>query len=175
MSGLIFSLLFAAVSIPALMELLKREFGFREVAEGSGLHGYVDEDGRRVEVFVKRDKKQVQFILPDLSIPDDVCKKVVRKLASKLYAMISEKEISPDDITIVGPSQSFCHYCLEPVGELLFRCWRCGGLYCGKHRFPEEHDCPDGGLMEVAVTSRKKKSEKRKPPSKILLKEAPCG
>ena len=175
MSGLIFSLLFAAVSIPALMELLKKESGFREIAEGSGLHGYVDEDGRRVEVFVKRDKKQVQFILPDLSIPDEVCKKVVKKLVSKLYAVISEKEMSPDDINIVGPSQSFCHYCLEPVGELLFRCWRCSGLYCGKHRFPEEHDCPDGGLMEVAVTSRKKKSEKRKPPSKILLKEAPCG
>ena len=175
MSGLIFSLLFAAVSIPALMRLLKNELGFREIAEGSGLHGYADEDGRRVEVFVKRDKKQVQFILPDLSIPDDVCKKAVKKLASKLYAMISEKEISPDDITIVGPSHSFCHYCLESVGELLFRCWRCGGLYCSKHRFPEQHDCPDGGARKVAERASRKKREKTMPPSKILLKEAPCG
>lgn len=175
MSGLIFSLLLAAASIPALMGLLKNGFGFRETANGSGLHGYVEEDGRRVEVFVKRDRKQVQFILPDLSVPDDVCKKAVKKLTSKLYAMISGREVPPDAVTIVGPSHSFCHYCLEAVGELLFRCWRCGGLYCSKHRFPEEHDCPDGGVVKVAEAARKTELGERKPPSKILLKEAPCG
>ncbi|MFQ6095828.1 MAG: AN1-type zinc finger domain-containing protein [Candidatus Bathyarchaeia archaeon] len=175
MSGLIFSLLLGAASIGALMKLLKDDFEFREVAEGHGLHGYVEEDGYRIEVFVKRDEKQVQFILPDLSIPDDVCKKAVKKLTAKLYAMISEKEMSPDNVTVVGPSYSFCHYCLEPVRELLFRCWRCDGLYCSKHRFPEEHDCPGSGLARARLRLKKKKREKAEAPSRVLLKEAPCG
>ena len=175
MSGLIFSLLLGPVSTASLMRVLKDGLEFREIAEGRGLRGYVEEDGYRIEVFAKRDKKQVQFMLPDLSIPDDVCKKAVKKLTSKLYALIAEKDISPDNITVVGPSFSFCHYCLEHVMELLFKCWRCGGLYCNRHRFPEQHNCPGSGLERVGLRVKMKKKEKAAAPAKVLLREAPCG
>lgn len=175
MSGLIFSLLLGAASIAAVMRVLKDGLEFREIAEGQGLRGYVEEDGYRIEVLAKRDKKQVQFILPDLSIPDDVCKKAVKKLTSKLYALIAEREISPDNITVVGPSFSFCHYCLEHVTELLFKCWRCGGLYCDRHRFPEQHNCPGSGLERVRLRLKKKKKAKTTTPARVLLKKAPCG
>lgn len=175
MSGLIFSLLLGAASIATLVRALREDLKFKDLAEGQGWRGYVEEDGHRVEVFVKRDKKQVQFILPDFSIPEEICKKAVKNLAAKLYATVSERELSPDNIEIVGPSHSFCHYCLEAVKELLFRCKRCGGLYCSRHRFPEEHNCPGGEVARIKIEHRRKERKEEKKPKKILLKEAPCG
>jgi len=175
MSGLIFSLLLSAASIAALTRALREGSKFKELPEGQGWRGYVEEDRHRVEVFVKRDKKQVQFILPDLSIPEEVCKKAVKKLVAKLYATISEKELSLDNITVVGPSYSFCHYCLEPVRELLYRCNICGGLYCSRHRFPEEHNCPGGEVARISIKHERKEKKKEEAPRRIILKEAPCG
>lgn len=175
MSGLIFSLLLSAASIASLTRALREEVKFKELSEGKGWRGYVKEDGYHIEVFVKNDKKQVQFLLPDFSIPQEVCKKAVKNLAAKLYAMISERELSPDNITIVGPSYSFCHYCLEPAKELLYRCKRCGGLHCSRHRFPEEHDCPGGGVARIRVKLKRKERREEEQHRKILIKEAPCG
>lgn len=175
-SGLIFSLLLSAASIAALTRALTEEMRFEEMSPGQGWRGYVEQDGYRVEVFVKRDKKQVQFMLPDLSIPEEVCKKAVKRLAAKLYSTISEKELSLDNITIVGPSYSFCHYCLEPVSQILFRCKRCSGLYCSRHRFPEEHNCPGGEVTRIKIKQeRKEKKEEQEPSRRILLRQAPCG
>ena len=175
MSGLIFSLLLSATAIAALVKALRDEVRFEELSEGAGWRGYVEEDGYHVEVFVKRDGKQVQFILPDFSIPEDICKKAVKKLCAILYAVISEKELSPDNISIVGPSYCFCHYCLEAVGQLLFRCRRCGRLYCSRHRFPEEHDCRGEEAPRIRVKQPKKEKEEQAEPRRVLLKEAPCG
>ncbi|CAK9318339.1 unnamed protein product [Citrullus colocynthis] len=33
-----------------------------------------------------------------------------------------------------------CKICRKKVGLLGFNC-RCGGSFCGKHRYPEEHSC----------------------------------
>ena len=179
MSGLIFSLVLGAVSTSALIKVLRENPEFRELSGDREWHGFVEDDGHRVEVFVKRDKKQVQFILPDLSIPEETCKKVVKKLTARLYAEISEKTPLLDNISIVGPSGSFCHYCLEPAKELLFECKRCRGFYCSNHRLPEEHNCPDGGTAGIRIGHARKEKEsktrKEEKPMKILLKKMPCG
>lgn len=35
-----------------------------------------------------------------------------------------------------------CDYCKERLTELPFKCKRCGGEYCTKHRLPEDYNCP---------------------------------
>jgi hypothetical protein len=34
-----------------------------------------------------------------------------------------------------------CEYCGEEIGYLPFRCKYCGGIFCKKHRLPENHEC----------------------------------
>ncbi|TXT67018.1 MAG: AN1-like Zinc finger [Promethearchaeota archaeon] len=34
-----------------------------------------------------------------------------------------------------------CEFCGEEIGYLPFRCKYCGGVYCKKHRLPENHEC----------------------------------
>ncbi|CAH8276742.1 unnamed protein product [Arabidopsis lyrata] len=38
-------------------------------------------------------------------------------------------------------SSSRCNACKKKVGLLGFHC-RCGHMFCGSHRYPEEHSCP---------------------------------
>ena len=179
MSGLIFSLFLGAVSMSALIRALRENPEFKELSKDRGWRGYVEEDRYRVEVFVKHDEKQVQFILPDHSVPEENCKKAVKKLTEKLYAKISERELPLEDVRIVGPSGTFCHYCLEPARGLLFKCKRCGGFYCGNHRLPEEHNCPGGGTAGIRIEQERREKEreggKEEKPRKVVLKEIPCG
>ncbi|GAI89172.1 unnamed protein product, partial [marine sediment metagenome] len=35
----------------------------------------------------------------------------------------------------------FCEHCGEPINYLPFKCKYCGGVYCKKHRLPENHEC----------------------------------
>ena len=37
-------------------------------------------------------------------------------------------------------TQNRCEICQKKVGMIGFSC-RCGGCFCGKHRYPEEHSC----------------------------------
>jgi len=36
---------------------------------------------------------------------------------------------------------SFCEHCGEKITYLPFKCKYCGGVYCKKHRLPENHQC----------------------------------
>ena len=36
---------------------------------------------------------------------------------------------------------TFCENCGEPINYLPFKCKYCGGVYCKKHRLPENHEC----------------------------------
>jgi len=177
MSGLIFSVLLGAVTLASLSRTLRDILKFEEVADGHGWRGTVEKDGYLVDVFVKYDKDKAQFILPDASVPEEICKKVVRDLAAKIYAELKGSELPPDSISVLGPSQSFCHYCLKPVRELLFRCKRCGGLYCSRHRFPEAHNCPGSRTSSVRIRVEEREGERKKKRriSRILIKEIPCG
>lgn len=38
------------------------------------------------------------------------------------------------------PKKNRCHNCKKKVGLTGFQC-RCGGLYCGLHRYSDKHDC----------------------------------
>lgn len=38
------------------------------------------------------------------------------------------------------PKKNRCHVCKKKVGLTGFEC-RCGGLYCGLHRYSDKHDC----------------------------------
>ncbi|XP_031739037.1 zinc finger A20 and AN1 domain-containing stress-associated protein 10-like [Cucumis sativus] len=37
-------------------------------------------------------------------------------------------------------TQNRCEICQKKVGMIGFSC-QCGGCFCGKHRYPEEHSC----------------------------------
>ncbi|KAL6290060.1 hypothetical protein ACE6H2_007570 [Prunus campanulata] len=39
-----------------------------------------------------------------------------------------------------GSKKNRCESCNRKVGVLGFEC-RCGGVFCGKHRYPETHSC----------------------------------
>ncbi|KIZ06627.1 Zinc finger A20 and AN1 domain-containing stress-associated protein 6 [Monoraphidium neglectum] len=39
-----------------------------------------------------------------------------------------------------GKTSTRCQQCRKKVGLLGFQC-RCGGLYCGQHRYAEDHTC----------------------------------
>ncbi|XP_019189853.1 PREDICTED: zinc finger A20 and AN1 domain-containing stress-associated protein 1-like [Ipomoea nil] len=43
-----------------------------------------------------------------------------------------------------------CFCCKKKVGLMSFEC-RCGGTFCGRHRFPEEHKCD----FDYKATGRK--------------------
>jgi membrane associated rhomboid family serine protease len=71
----------------------------------------------------------------------------------------------------------FCESCGVEIGYLPFKCKYCGGIFCKKHRLPENHDCtfelkhtpvvpiPTRNLSRTISTSSQKSSTK--PPRKI--------
>lgn len=175
MSGLVFSLILSAALISALDGILTTKLGF-ETAEGRAWHGRVREGRRIVEVFVKILGRELQFLLPDSSVPRDVCEKVVRELSAKIYSLAEGAAFQPDYVKVVGPTPSFCYYCLQSV-YMPFRCHRCGGFFCTRHRLPERHNCTgdaEGELRQPASEARRGEgSEKRG--KTIILKRVPCG
>lgn len=54
-------------------------------------------------------------------------------------AETSTKTIAGDAIT-TRKTTNRCHICNKKVGLLGFTC-RCGGRFCGVHRYPEVHSC----------------------------------
>lgn len=178
MSGLIFSLLLVGVTISAIIEALRKNPNFSELEKDRSWRGLIKKDDYSVELFVKRDDKQVQFILPDLSIPKDTCKKVVDELAGTLCEEIKD-ESGRRSVNVVSPSGNFCQFCLEQVKELLFRCKRCGRYYCSEHRFPEKHNCPGKENADIRIKHLGKNVEREyleeDKPKEILIKEIPCG
>ncbi|KAM7491711.1 hypothetical protein LguiA_034632 [Lonicera macranthoides] len=54
----------------------------------------------------------------------------------------SSSSTNADDDIVKVIKRNRCESCKKRVGLLGFGCSRCGGLYCGTHRYPEEHSCP---------------------------------
>ncbi|TFG03883.1 MAG: hypothetical protein EU542_00750 [Promethearchaeota archaeon] len=66
----------------------------------------------------------------------------------------------------------YCETCGEEIGYLPFKCKYCGGVFCKKHRLPENHDCtfelkhtpvvpiPRRGLSRSVSSSSQKSSTK---------------
>lgn len=56
-----------------------------------------------------------------------------------------------------------CGICKRKVGMLGFNC-RCGHMFCGSHRYPEEHSCPfdykQSGRLALAKQLPLNKAEK---------------
>lgn len=172
-SGILFSLILAGITLKTINDLMKGDFSLKEISPGSW-RGYIREGRYSVEVHIKRRGDEILFLLPDRSIPEDVCKKVVKRLSAKLYALLVKTEMPPESVEIMGPANSFCYYCLEPV-YMPFRCNRCGGYFCAEHRLPEKHDCP-GDEGEKASAPIKKPDEKEKEKKKkILVRAIACG
>lgn len=53
------------------------------------------------------------------------------------------QEVTATEAVVVKKksSSSRCKACKKKVGLLGFQC-RCGGVFCGSHRYAEEHSCP---------------------------------
>ena len=163
MSGLIFALLLGAASLTALSSTL-RAMGFEEVA--GGWRGYVRVNGRPVRVLASwSGDGTLRLILPERSVPEDVCREAVRRLSSILYTRMLGTELPPERVFVVGPSDRVCQYCLGEFDDL-YLCPRCFGMYCAEHRRPEDHDCPGGDVVRVGVPSRRRVG--------VVLEEA-CG
>jgi len=174
MSGLVFTLLLATTSIGILNSILTSNLGFDATAEGKAWHGRVREGRWNVEVFIKRLGKELQFLLPDSSVPREVCEKVVKRLSAKIYSLILTEPFQPDCVKVVGPTPSFCYYCLESV-YMKFRCHRCGGFFCSRHRLPERHNCPGGEEKIKLPAMSEEEEESREKPKAIIVKRVPCG
>ena len=177
MSGLSFTLLLAPIAMSLLEGLLISGMGFEMLSKGETWRGWVREGRYSVEVFIKRLGKELQFFLPDGSIPKDVCEKVVKRLSARIYSLLYEEAFNPDYVNIVGPVPSFCYFCLESV-YMPFRCNRCGGYFCSGHRLPERHNCPGGEAAATLrapplVESDEEIPEKQR--KRIIVKEVPCG
>jgi len=176
MSGLVFTLLLASMSIGILDSLLSGNLGLKTISRGETWHGRIREGRWSVEVFIKRLGRELQFFLPDSSVPKEVCEKVVKQLSAKIYSLLKKESFQPDYVKIVGPTPSFCYYCLESV-YMPFRCYRCGGFFCSRHRLPERHNCPGGEAEKTRTPSMVEVDEEiyEKPKKTILVKEIPCG
>jgi hypothetical protein len=48
---------------------------------------------------------------------------------------------------------TFCEYCGEQINFLPFKCKYCGGVYCKKHRLPENHQCTFESKHIPVITS----------------------
>ncbi|XP_010440512.1 PREDICTED: putative zinc finger A20 and AN1 domain-containing stress-associated protein 8 [Camelina sativa] len=57
------------------------------------------------------------------------------------------EEVTAEEVTAIEVKKkdkkksSRCNTCKKKVGLLGFHC-RCGHMFCGSHRYPEEHSCP---------------------------------
>mmetsp|Transcript_13620 Transcript_13620/g.24274 ORF Transcript_13620/g.24274 Transcript_13620/m.24274 type:complete len:169 (-) Transcript_13620:340-846(-) len=63
----------------------------------------------------------------------------------------------------VQKNKKRCFECRKKVGILGFEC-RCGFIYCGKHRYPEDHECDfdHGGHEKAILEKNTKKLESNK-------------
>lgn len=59
----------------------------------------------------------------------------VDKLVNKVISLSSS---SP--VTVSKTVTNRCLSCKKKVGMMGFKC-KCGEMFCGSHRYPEEHDC----------------------------------
>lgn len=60
---------------------------------------------------------------------------------------------------------AYCDECNTRIDGLPFQCRRCGGIFCSKHRLPEDHHCPglkQGNVfMNLAPRHKRHKKNKR--------------
>ncbi|MBY9010022.1 MAG: AN1-type zinc finger domain-containing protein [Candidatus Lokiarchaeota archaeon] len=54
---------------------------------------------------------------------------------------------------------TFCEHCGEKISFLPFKCKYCGGVYCKKHRLPENHQCSFESKHIPVITSALKESK----------------
>jgi hypothetical protein len=142
--------------------------------------GRIREARHDVEVVVKQTEDGIQIILPDHSVPREICERVARRLTAKIDAQVRGVELPPEQVVLstASPIPILCDYCLEKLGGLGYRCHRCGGQYCEEHRLPERHDCPGGkGSEFVAAAPRRVEVSPLLPEydEVIVLHEVPCG
>jgi hypothetical protein len=60
-----------------------------------------------------------------------------------------------------------CEFCGTKIGSLPFKCKYCGGIYCSKHRLPENHQCTFDLKPTPIVPSSIRGSQSAKPPQTI--------
>jgi len=141
---------------------IARILGLRERTKGVG-DGKID--GYSYTVIQQGDK--IYVVLPDY--PRERCQEVVQKLLRRLRP---DAEIQ---IGSVGRTSSHCNYCLTPV-SFPYHCHRCAGWYCGEHRLPERHNCPDGSGGFATGRARLKGEEgKEESEEEIVVVQVPCG
>eukprot|EP01136_Pigoraptor_vietnamica_P030560 Opistho-1_new@90002 len=67
-------------------------------------------------------------------------KEIVPSTPPKVEDAPSSPSSSAGDMTPDGKPKNRCHSCSKKVGLTGFTC-RCGGVYCGIHRYSDRHEC----------------------------------
>ncbi|KAM7491666.1 hypothetical protein LguiA_034587 [Lonicera macranthoides] len=75
-------------------------------------------------------------------VPDNTSKGTADGTTLITANKISELSSSTNNDDLVKVRRNRCENCKKRVGLIGFGCSHCGGLYCGTHRYPEEHSCP---------------------------------
>ncbi|KAJ0020550.1 hypothetical protein Pint_31910 [Pistacia integerrima] len=77
--------------------------------------------------------------------------------------VVKEEEKKPVEAVAVATGVNRCLTCRRRVGLTGFKC-RCGSLFCGSHRYPEQHQCTfdfkEMGKEQIAKANPVIKAEK---------------
>ncbi|XP_064596026.1 AN1-type zinc finger protein 5-like isoform X2 [Liolophura sinensis] len=78
--------------------------------------------------------------VPILCVPGKSTDDSTEEGATAAAPALEDDIKSPDDPSNKKPKKNRCHTCKKKVGLTGFEC-RCGGLYCGLHRYSDKHNC----------------------------------
>lgn len=83
--------------------------------------------------------------IPTVTPPQDkeeaaAAEKDATSASSSETTLTGEEGENNDEKDKKPPKKSRCHICKKKVGLTGFMC-RCGGLYCGLHRYSDKHEC----------------------------------
>jgi len=122
---------FCSVCYKDYLKKEQRANGTEEVAETtaslSNLNVSVDETA----------SAKVESELVEATTEGAVAKAVVEETAP---VVAEEEKIEEPEKEAKKPKKNRCASCKKKVGLTGFTC-RCGGMYCGLHRYSDKHDC----------------------------------
>lgn len=52
--------------------------------------------------------------------------------------------------------KKYCDFCKKKLPSIPFKCRHCGGLFCGKHRLPESHNCKEFTYSKTTYSQNRK-------------------
>ncbi|CAL8122069.1 unnamed protein product [Prunus armeniaca] len=109
-------------------------------AKGCGFYGCVENKNMCSKCYkdhVKQENPNAQSTTVASSVEKTDLGSIARGISLLSY---QNDSVSNTNDNNSGSKKNRCESCNRKVGVLGFEC-RCGGVFCGKHRYPETHSC----------------------------------